>query len=199
MSQMPFELPWNLVLGSGSPRRKELLEALGFPFRVEVRPTNEAFDSSQKPVDIARALAENKAAAFGHDFPEKEMIITADTIVVYQEHLLNKPASPNEARQMLQMLNGNTHSVFTGVCLKTAVFQFSFVEETVVSVRQLPESVLDYYVRCFHPLDKAGAYGIQEFYGMAAVASIKGCYYNVMGLPTSRLFYELYRLTHANN
>lgn len=182
-----------LVLASKSPRRVQLLEGLGVPFTIRTREVQEDFPSELRAEEIALFLAQKKGDAFLDDMSDSELVITADTIVWVNEHVLNKPANEDEALAMLNELSGNTHKVFTGVCLTSLKRRVSFYDETLVSFVQLSEEVLRHYIRTCQPFDKAGAYGAQEFIGYTAIDRIAGSYFNVMGLPTHRLFEELRR------
>lgn len=179
------------VLASKSPRRNMLFEGLGFPFEVRTHEVDEDFDEALKGGEIPIYLAEKKAAAFQGDVADRELIITADTIVWINERALNKPADRAEARDMLKEISGATHAVFTGVCLTSAQRQHSFVEETKVSFNALTDLEIEYYLDAYEPFDKAGAYGIQEFIGLIGIQRIDGDFYNVVGFPMQRFWAEL--------
>lgn len=179
-----------LILGSQSPRRQQLLREVGFDFEVVVRPVNEYFPEDLHPRAVAVMISENKAKPFD-DLSAKHIVITADTIVALEDHLMGKPADAAEAMEMLGRLSGRTHSVFTGVTLFYQGRFRSFAEETLVTFRRLKKEEIAYYVNTYQPLDKAGAYGIQEWIGMTGVSRIEGDYYNVVGLPLARLVLEL--------
>ncbi len=182
----------DIKLVSRSPRRKELLMVLGLPFTQVDFSVDEKITGIPLP-KLAGELARKKAESYRDAFPltENEIIITADTIVVVNEKLLGKPQDEQEAKQFLQLLSGKKHQVITGVALlspdKTVVFQ----EITEVTFKELNNNEINYYVAKFQPLDKAGAYGIQEWIGAVAVEKISGSYYNVMGLPVHRLYNEM--------
>ena len=180
-----------IILASKSPRRKMLLEALGFPFKVRIHEVDESFSTDLKGGEIPEYLARKKAEAFEHDLTEKELVITADTVVWINDHALNKPESNAEAKKMLMELSEADHSVFTGVCLKTQSKTVSFFEETKVRFNSLSEEEIDFYLKHYKPLDKAGAYGIQEFIGLIGIKSIEGDFYNVVGFPVQRFWREL--------
>jgi septum formation protein len=194
----PFPLPYPLILGSASPRRKSLLEALGFSFEVQVFPTDEVFPDHLSAPDIAIYLAQKKANAFPKTITDGHLLLTADTIVVAENQVLNKPADQAEAFDMLQKLNEKTHEVYTGICVRSPVKSHTWAVRTAVTTNLFSEAMLHYYIHHFAPMDKAGAYGIQEFYGMAGVEKVEGCYYNVMGLPTSSIFQHLYNEYYAH-
>lgn len=181
-----------LLLASKSPRRRQLLAQLGFPTEYIELDTDEHIAGTMPADQVAEHLARRKAASYptarlGGD----EVLVTADTVVVHNGLVLGKPADRNEALAMLHNLSGDRHTVYTGVCLRTAKGQTSFTESTDVYFRQLDDADIDYYVDTFRPYDKAGSYGIQEWIGMVGVSRIEGCFYNVMGLPVARLYETL--------
>lgn len=180
-----------IILGSGSPRRKELMGMLGLPFRVEPAGVNEDFEVGMHGKEVARMLAERKADAFTEPKPH-EVIVTCDTLVWMDYQVVNKPVDEADALNMLKQLNGKTHEVFSGVALRGAGWREVFTERTAVHFRKLPESWLEHYIQQYKPLDKAGAYGIQDWIGLVGVSGIEGCYYNVMGLPVSKLYSTLH-------
>ena len=156
---------------------------------VEVRvvTVDERFPEHLAPAEVAEYLAVLKAKAF--ETPEsQELLITADTVVHLANAVLGKPKDPEEASRMLLSLSGKTHHVHTGVCVRTSEITTSFTESTAVTFRDLSEEEIHYYVETYRPMDKAGAYGIQEWIGRIGISSIEGCYYNVMGLPLNRLY-----------
>ena len=184
--------PYDLVLASGSPRRKQLLEEMGISFRVETRPVDEIIPPDKTPEEIAVYLSQLKAAAFEKGyFSSNRIIITADTIVTLENQILGKPSGRNEAIEMLQQLSGKSHQVITGVTIKSAQKETSFFVSTKVFFKSLLMDEIEYYVDHYKPFDKAGAYGIQEWIGHAAIEKIEGSYFNVVGLPTHRLYEEL--------
>ncbi len=185
---------YNIVLMSGSPRRRELLARLGLPFTVGRSDIDESYPAGLRheeiPVYLSRLKAEHCRPAMG----ERHLVIAADTIVWCGNKVLGKPSTDDEARSMLAGLSGRQHSVVTGVTLRTATCMKSFYVETAVVFAELSAEEIDYYVETFHPLDKAGAYGIQEWIGMIGVKEISGSFYNVMGLPVCRLYDELKKI-----
>ena len=181
----------DLVLASQSPRRKALLEEAGFPFRIWVIPSDEDFPRDLSPNDIALYLCRQKAKPFKSLMDQNTIVITADTIVVKGNQILNKANNPEEARSMLTILSGTTHQVITGVCLTSQNHQHAFTETTTVKFADLEQEEIDYYIETCQPFDKAGAYGIQEWIGAVAVESIRGSYHNVVGLPVATLYREL--------
>ena len=179
-----------LILASGSPRRSELLKAAGFDFKVVLRSVHEFVDEDLDPKALAVLLSEHKGKAYD-DLSGDNIIITADTLVALRGKILNKPEDRQEAIHMLEMLSGNTHAVVTGVSIFYKGKFNSFAEETSVTFRELLPETIEHYVDHYKPFDKAGGYGIQEWIGMVGISGIEGDYYNVMGLPVSRLYGEL--------
>jgi len=183
---------YRFILASGSPRRKALLEQLGLPFTVKVRPVEETFPEGLTPGETAIFLAEKKAGAFpAKDIPEKTIVITSDTVVALHEQVLGKPADQEEATQMLRHLSGRAHEVITGVYLKSKTKKAHFGISTKVHFKTLSEAEIAYYIQHYSPMDKAGAYGIQEWIGLAAIERIEGSYFNVVGLPVHALYERL--------
>ena len=186
---------YKVILASGSPRRRELLSGLGIDYTIKVLPdVNEAYPETLKGEDIPLYIAREKAEAYLKGIESDELIITADTIVWLDNEVLGKPTDEQQAKVMLRMLSEKTHHVITGVCLTTSEFQKSFTTTTEVTFAKLSEEEIDYYVEKYRPLDKAGAYGIQEWIGFVGVEAINGSYFNVMGLPIQRLYKELSKL-----
>lgn len=183
---------YELILASGSPRRQHLLEEMGLQFRVLTKPINEVYPNDLTPDEIAKYLSRLKAAAFDHnDFSDNTLIITADTVVTIDGVILGKPADEKEAIEMLEHLSGKTHEVITGVTLRTKLKEHTFSVSTKVVFKILTKEEINYYINLYKPYDKAGAYGIQEWIGHVAIKKIEGSYFNVMGLPTHRLYEEL--------
>ncbi len=187
-----FTLHYPLVLASGSPRRKQLLTDAGFAFTIETRPTDEAFPDTMPPDDVAEFLARQKADEFRHDSGNR-LIITADTVVILDNQILNKPADAAEAYQMLRSLSGRSHRVRTGVCILAPGELTSFTDEATVTFANLTDAEIEYYIQVCKPFDKAGAYGAQDFIGLIGVQRIEGSFYTVMGLPTHRVYQALKR------
>lgn len=189
-----------IVLASNSPRRKELLSGLGLEYEVRtLSGIDESYPEGLPMEEIPQYISRKKAAAYtlGND----ELLITADTIVWLDGEVLGKPANEADARQMLHKLSGKTHQVVTGVTLTyrseelhPSYKHHSFSSVSQVTFAQLTDAEIDYYITHFHPLDKAGAYGIQEWIGYIGVACIQGSYFNVMGLPVQRLYTEMKKL-----
>jgi len=186
---------YNVVLASNSPRRKELLADLGIDFVVRVKKDiDESYPHSLSAMEIAEHISRKKAIAYKQDMAPGEIVITADTVVILGNEVLGKPANDADAGRMLGMLSGKTHKVVTGVTITTAGDMRSFSVVTNVEFATLSDEDIAYYVQRYRPLDKAGAYGIQEWIGCMGVRHIDGSFYNVMGLPLHRLYTELDKL-----
>ncbi|AYA36344.1 septum formation protein Maf [Hymenobacter oligotrophus] len=184
-----------LLLASNSPRRRQLLTDLGLTYEVRLKEVDEAYPEHLQRAEIAEYLAAHKASAYRTDLEPDDVLLTADTIVCLGAEVLNKPADEVEAVRMLTQLQGRAHDVYTGVCLLTGQGQqVVFSDQTRVHFRPLSEAEIRYYVRNYHPLDKAGAYGAQDWIGLVAVTRLEGSYFNVMGLPVHRVYEELEKL-----
>ena len=182
---------YNIILGSKSPRRQQLLEGIGVTFSIKVIETEEEFPSHLSREEIPVFLAEMKAKAMLHDFKENDMLITADTIVLLDGRVIGKPVDRGDAVTILQNLSGRMHEVITGVCITTLRKSVSFHAKTDVFFKKLSDEEISYYLDSFKPYDKAGAYGVQEWIGYIAVEKIVGSFYNVMGLPVQKLYEHL--------
>lgn len=183
---------YQIILASNSPRRKELLGGLDIPFKVRVLDgIDESYPQDLPTKDIAGYISQKKAAAYRQSIAADELIITADTIVILGEKVMGKPKDAGEAVEMLHELSGKTHQVITGVCLTTREKQVCFSVETDVTFKTLSDSEITYYIDHYHPFDKAGAYGIQEWIGHVGVTGMNGSYFNVMGLPVQRIYEAL--------
>lgn len=183
---------YQIVLASKSPRRQQLLSGMDIHFAVQTKETEESFPANMPLQDVAPFLSEKKAMAFEiAELPANFLLITADTVVIVDDQILNKPADKAEAVFMLQKLSGKTHQVVTGVCLRSASKTKTFSESSDVTFGALTLKEIQWYVDHYQPFDKAGAYGIQEWIGYIAIKHVSGSFYNVMGLPTHRLFEEL--------
>lgn len=177
-------------MASNSPRRRELLAGLDVPFEVKVLPgVDESYPEGLPTEEIPRYIACEKALAY--QVAEGELLITADTVVVLGDEVLGKPADVADAARMLHKLSGKTHRVITGVALTTAKDQRAFHVTTEVTFKTFTEEEIDYYVSHYSPLDKAGAYGIQEWIGYIGVVKLRGSFFNVMGLPVQRIYEEM--------
>lgn len=180
---------YHIVLVSKSPRRRNLLKALGLEFSTDAVDVDESIPDGIPPEKAALFLAEKKAEAYPAD--DNSLVITADTIVCLGKEVLGKPGGQAEAEQMLKKLSGNVHDVITGVCIKTAEKRILFSSTTEVHFKTLKEKEISHYIDVYKPYDKAGSYGIQEWIGYIGIDYIKGSFYNVMGLPVQRLYEEL--------
>lgn len=186
---------YRVILASNSPRRKELLSGLGIDYVVRTLPdVDEAYPDTLAGGEIPEYISREKAAAYRPTMEEDELLITADTIVWLDGKVLGKPVDRQGAVEMLRLLSGKSHQVFTGVCLTTTKWQKSFVVSSDVLFDHLSEEEIEYYIDRYSPMDKAGAYGIQEWIGYIGVKSISGSFYNIMGLPVQRLYRELRNL-----
>ena len=182
---------FRIILASGSPRRRQLLEELGLKFKVITRHYPETFPEHLKEAEIAEYLAREKAGLFKKYMRVNEIIITADTIVWCNNRVLGKPSGKDEAVEMIKILSGNTHEVITGVTILSPFKEKTFSDTTKVTFDSLTLEEILFYVENFKPYDKAGAYGIQDWIGLAACSRIEGSYFNVVGLPVQKLYREL--------
>lgn len=183
---------YRLILASNSPRRKELLAGLGVDYEVRTLPdVDESYPETLQGGDIPLFISKIKADAYKTLLQPDELMITADTIVWMDGMVLGKPRNRFGAIEMLRQLSGHTHQVFTGVTITTATRQHSFSVGTEVRFANLTDEEIVYYVDTYQPMDKAGAYGVQEWIGYIGVENIQGSYFNVMGLPVQRLYTEL--------
>jgi|SRR5690554_301491 septum formation protein len=183
---------YKIILASNSPRRKELLSGLDIDYETRVIPdVDESYPNSLHIEDVAVYLAEKKASAYQPELKDKELLITADTVVLLENKILGKPANEEESATMLRVLSSKTHKVITAVCLTSTEKQVSFSDTSLVTFGKLIDAEIDYYVSKYKPFDKAGAYGVQEWIGYMAVERIEGSYYNVMGLPVFKVYKEL--------
>lgn len=186
------DVRWKIILASNSPRRKELLAGIDVNFEVRVlKNIDESYPSELPTKEIAEYISKKKAAAYLETMADDELVITADTIVVLGDEVMGKPHDDADAHRMLRELSGRTHQVITGVTLTTHERQHSFSVETNVTFKELTDEEIDYYVHTYQPMDKAGAYGIQEWIGHIGVTALKGSYFNVMGLPVQRIYEAL--------
>lgn len=187
-----LKLNYHIILASNSPRRRELLSGLGLDYEVRTLPgIDESYPDTLSGEEIPVYISSQKASAYLDALKENELLITADTIVWLDGKVLGKPSDEEEACQMLRALSGKTHQVITGVTLATTSFQKSFASVSQVTFASLTEEEIKYYVTHYHPMDKAGSYGVQEWIGFIGVERIEGSYFNVMGLPVQRLYREL--------
>jgi septum formation protein len=183
---------YHIILASNSPRRRELLSGLDLKYEVRVLPDiAENYPADLPALQTAEYIAREKAEAYRTLMQPDELIITADTVVILNGEVMGKPHDEADACRMLHKLSGQTHQVVTGVCLTTTTRQRAFSVTTGVKFKQLTDDEISYYIEHYHPLDKAGAYGIQEWIGYIGVTGLQGSYFNVMGLPVQRIYVEL--------
>jgi septum formation protein len=182
---MNFKRP--LILASSSPRRQYLMREAGYTFTVEKPDVDESFPKELPVEQVAKYLASKKAEYFRKELHE-EVVITADTVVILNNEVLNKPADRDEAIIMLSQLSGKTHLVITGVCILSKEKEESFEDITEVTFKKLSRMEIEFYVDTYKPYDKAGAYGAQDWIGMVAIEKIVGSYFNVMGLPMHKVY-----------
>ena len=182
-----------IILASKSPRRQELLRLMDVDFRIVLKDVDESYPEHLNPEEIAVYIAEKKARAFD-EIVQDEIVLTADTIVSVAGQILGKPESKEHAKEMLAILSGKVHKVITGVCILYKHQYNLFHDVSEVFFRKLSSDEIDFYVEKYQPLDKAGAYGIQEWVGLTGIEKINGSYTNVVGLPTEKLYQQLMRL-----
>lgn len=186
-----FTLSHPLFLGSNSPRRKEILSAVGIPFTVLPADIDESFDEKMPVELVPKFLAEEKSKALVNAVLSNAIVLTADTVVIVDGKILNKPLSKKEAFEMLRTISGKTHKVVTGYAIQGPNISLVDADEASVTFRSLADWEIEFYVKTGHPMDKAGAYGIQDFIGMAGIEKINGSFYTVMGLPIFKVYQAL--------
>ncbi|MEN2415950.1 Maf-like protein [Flavobacterium mesophilum] len=179
---------YTLILASGSPRRQQFFKDLDLDFEIRLKDVEEIYPPELKAVEITDFLAELKAKAFEGELKENEILVTSDTIVWHQNKALGKPKNAEEAFQMIKSMSNATHDVITSVCFKTSTSSTLLHDITKVTFNELSDEAILYYIENYKPYDKAGAYGIQEWFGFMAVAKVEGSYTNVMGLPTAKVY-----------
>ncbi len=184
-----------IVLGSGSPRRKELIASLGVPFRIEIKSIDETVPSTIPIEQAALYLAQQKALPLIDSIVKDEVLLTSDTIVLHDNTILGKPRDAHEAKTMLETLSNDCNEVITGVYLTDGNHIEAFSVNTKVYFKALTSDEIAYYINKFQPFDKAGAYGIQEWIGKIGVQRIEGCFYNVMGLPIAKVWEKLLKFS----
>lgn len=185
---------YNIILASKSPRRQELLKGIGINFSILTKEVDESYSKNISVFDVAPFLSLKKAKAFDEsELPENYLIITADTVVIVDDTILGKPKTVEDATNMLRLLSGKKHSVVTGVTIHTKDKTKTFSVTSKVSFEVLDEEEIEFYVNEYKPFDKAGSYGIQEWIGYIGVNAVEGSYFNVMGLPTQKLYQMLKR------
>jgi septum formation protein len=183
--------PYQLILASNSPRRKSILKDAGYVFEVKLKSISEDYPKELAPEMVGEFLAKKKAQAYHNDLKPYEILITADTTVLIDNILLEKPVDRKEAYSMLKRLSGRTHKVITGVCLSSLEKVISFSDLTEVSFREMSDEEIYHYIDTYQPYDKAGSYGAQEGIGLTCITMLKGSYFNVMGLPIHLIDMEL--------
>ena len=180
-----------LILASKSPRRSQLLKEAGFEFTVQAFDMDESFSSDMPVEEVAPWLAQGKAQAAKHLILDQEIIIAADSVVILDNVIFNKPADAEEAFQMIRALSGKQHTVITGVCLLSREKELVFSGITKVWFESLTDAEISYYISTCKPFDKAGSYGVQEWIGHCKINKIEGTYANVMGLPVNLIYERL--------
>lgn len=192
-------MKYNIILASNSPRRRELLAGLDLEFEVKVLDgIDESYPDMPRQL-VAQYIAGKKADVYLATLNESDLVITADTVVIVDNDILGKPNDEQEAKAMLRRISGRSHKVVTGVCLLTPDARREFSVSTDVTFKPLTDEEIDYYVEHYHPLDKAGAYGIQEWIGYVGVTALNGSYFNVMGFPVQRIYSELMKMSGEDN
>jgi septum formation protein len=179
---------YTLILASGSPRRQQFFKDLDLDFEIRLKEIEEIYPTELKAVEITDYLAALKASAFEGELKENEILITSDTIVWHQDRALGKPKNAQEAFEMIKSMSNDTHEVFTSVCFRTNFTSTVINDVTKVTFKDLSDEAILYYIENYKPYDKAGAYGIQEWFGFMAVTKVEGSYTNVMGLPTAKVY-----------
>ena len=182
---------FTIILGSASPRRKELLSDIGLKFSIQTTDKEEDYPANLKEYQIAEFVAKQKAKFLSENLSKIDLLITADTIVSFKGESLKKPKNKEEAFSTLSKLSGNTHKVITGVCIKSHQKEIVFSAITIVTFNKLTKKEITFYINNFNPFDKAGAYGIQDWIGKIGIKSIEGSYSNVVGLPTAEVYQQL--------
>ena len=185
---------YHLILASGSPRRQLFFKELDVDFEIRLKEVEELYPKELKAEQITDYLANLKATPFINELQEKDILITSDTIVWFENKALGKPQNYEEAFAMLKSMSNKTHTVITSVSIKNINFQKIFNDSTFVTFKKLSDDEINYYLENYKPYDKAGSYGIQEWIGKIGVKEIKGSYFNVMGLPIHKLYEELIKL-----
>ncbi|MBP4137167.1 Maf-like protein [Flavobacterium geliluteum] len=179
---------YKLILASGSPRRQQFFKDLDLDFEIRLKDIEEIYPPELKAVEITNFLAELKASAFEGELQPNEILVTSDTIVWHQNKALGKPKNAEEAFTMIKSLSNTTHEVITSVCFKTSTASTLLHDTTKVTFNDISDEAILYYIQNYQPYDKAGAYGIQEWFGFMAVAKVEGSHTNVMGLPTAKVY-----------
>ena len=189
---------YKIILGSGSSRRSELLGMTGINFTVNSIPVDESFPDYLQGAEISEHIVKNKSDAFNDLIKKNEIIITADTLVWFENQCLGKPKDKKEAKYMLQLFAGKSHDVITSVGFLTTNMFKILTESTTVTYKDLTEKEIDYYVESVNPVDKAGSYGIQDWIGMIGVEYVDGSYTSVLGLPVPQVTNEIIKIINEN-
>ncbi len=189
---------YNIILGSKSPRRKEILKKIGLKFTVQKIEFDEKADFSKDIEDVAQSISKLKSESY-NNLNEDDILICADTIVSVQNEIFGKPKSKDEAFTMLKKLSGKRHKVTTACTIKNIYKSITFYDTTFVSFKKLNKQEINYYIENYNPLDKAGSYAIQEWIGLIGINKIEGSYFNVVGLPSSKLYSELIKFINEKN
>ncbi len=184
----------NIILASGSPRRQHFLKELGLDFEIRLKEVAEVYPKELMGHEITDFLSKLKAEPFIEELKDNDVLITADTIVWLENKAVGKPKDLEHAKQMLSNLSGKTHEVISSICITTKSKQVTLNDSTLVKMKKLTEQEIIYYINNFSPLDKAGSYGIQEWFGYIAIEKIEGSYFNVMGFPTHKFYQEIMKL-----
>jgi len=179
---------YTIILASGSPRRQQFFKDLDLDFEIRLKEIEEIYPPELKAVEITDYLAQLKADAFEGELKTNEILVTSDTIVWHENKALGKPKNAQEAFEMIKSMSNKTHEVITSVCFKTNSASVLLNDITKVTFNELSDEAILYYIENYKPYDKAGAYGIQEWFGFMAVAKVEGSYTNVMGLPTAKVY-----------
>jgi len=182
---------YNIILASGSPRRQEFFKGLGLDFEIRLKPIEEVYPNHLKHSEISDFLAQLKATPFKEELKDNDILITSDTIVWHNDEALGKPKDEQDAFNMIRSMSGQTHEVITSVYFTTKTTQKIVNAITKVTFKDLNDDEIWYYIHNFSPMDKAGAYGIQEWFGFIAVTKIEGSFFNVMGLPIHLVYKTL--------
>ncbi len=189
---------YNIILGSKSPRRKSILDKIGLKFTIQKIEFDEKTDLSKSIEEVACSISKLKSEAF-INLNKQDILICADTVVSVENEIFGKPKSKEDAFKMLEKLSGKTHKVTTACTIKSINKSITFHDTTFVSFKKLNKEEINYYIEKYNPLDKAGAYAIQEWIGLIGINKIEGSYFNVVGLPSSKLYYELIKFVNEKD
>ena len=190
---------YNIILASGSPRRQEFFENLGLDFEVRLKPVKEEYHDRLRHFEISDYLAQLKSLPFKDELKDHDVLITSDTIVWHNDQALGKPRDEVDAFNIIKSISNDTHEVITSVCFTTKTFQKTINAITKVTFKDFTDEEIQYYIKTYNPLDKAGAYGIQEWIGQIGVTKIEGSYFNVMGLPVHLVYQTLLEIIASHD